>query len=163
MTAIDDLLENNARFAQSFEGPAVPPAPALHVAVVTCMDARMNVWKLLGLRDGEAHVIRNAGGVLTDDTIRSLSISQRSLGTTAVALVHHTGCGMLTVDEDSFKRDMEQETGVRPTWALEAFDDLETDVRESVAKIRANPFIPHKGEVRGFVYDVSTGVLTEVD
>jgi carbonic anhydrase len=163
MTAIDDLLENNARFARSFEGSAVPAAPSLHVAVVTCMDARMNIWRLLGLRDGEAHIIRNAGGVVTDDTIRSLSISQRLLGTTAVVLVHHTGCGMLTVDEDSFKRDIEQETGVKPTWELEAFNDLETDVRESVAKIRANPFIPHKGEVRGFVYDVSTGVLAEVD
>jgi carbonic anhydrase len=132
------------------------------VAVVACMDARLNVYSILGLGDGEAHVIRNAGGVITDDEVRSLAISQRLLGTREIILIHHTDCGMLTFSDDDFKRSIQEETGIKPPWSAEAFSDLEEDVRQSVARIQASPFVPHKDAIRGFVFDVATGKLNEV-
>jgi carbonic anhydrase len=161
MTATDDLLANNAEYAASFSGP-LPLPPAKGVAVLACMDARLDVYRLLGLHEGEAHVIRNAGGVVTDDAIRSLTISQRLLGTTEIVLVHHTECGMLTFTDDSFKADIQSDTGIKPHWSAEAFTDLAEDVRQSIARIKASPFVPNKDAVRGFVFDVSTGKLTEV-
>ena len=161
MTVTDDLLANNAEYAASFSGP-LPMPPAKGVAVLACMDARLDVYRLLGLHDGEAHVIRNAGGVVTDDAIRSLTISQRLLGTTEIVLVHHTDCGMLTFTDDAFKADIHSDTGIKPHWSAEAFSDLETDVRQSIARIKASPFVPNKELVRGFVFDVATGKLTEV-
>jgi carbonic anhydrase len=161
MSATDDLLRNNAAYAEGFSGP-LPMPPGKGVAVVACMDARLNVYALLGLMEGEAHVIRNAGGAVTDDTIRSLAISQRALGTTEIVLIHHTDCGMLTFTDDGFKRSIQEETGIRPEWAAEAFPDLDEDVRQSKARIQASPFIPHKESVRGFVFDVATGKLNEV-
>jgi carbonic anhydrase len=161
MSATDDLLRNNAAYAEGFSGP-LPMPPGKGVAVVACMDARLNVYALLGLMEGEAHVIRNAGGAVTDDTIRSLAISQRALGTTEIVLIHHTDCGMLTFTDDAFKRSIQEETGIRPEWAAEAFPDLDEDVRQSKARIQASPFIPHKESVRGFVFDVATGKLNEV-
>ena len=162
MTATDELLANNARYAESFSGP-LPLPPAKHVAVVACMDARLDVYRILGLQEGEAHVIRNAGGVVTDDEIRSLAISQRLLGTEEIVLIHHTDCGMLTFTDDEFKRGIQEETGLKPEWAAEAFPDLDEDVRQSVARIVANPFVPRKDSVRGFVFDVATGLLREVE
>ena len=161
MSATDELLANNARYAETFSGPR-PLAPAAGVAVVACMDARLNVYGILGLQEGQAHVIRNAGGVITDDEIRSLTISQRLLGTTEIILIHHTDCGMLTFTDDGFKASIEAETGIKPNWAAEAFSDLDADVRQSIARIKASPFIPHKESVRGFVFDVATGRLSEV-
>ena len=161
MSVTDDYLASNARYAASFTGP-LPMPPANHIAVVACMDARLNVYGILGLREGESHVIRNAGGAVTDDAIRSLAISQRLLGTREIILIHHTDCGMLTFTDDAFRRSIEEETGIRPPWAAEAFGDLEGDVRQSVARIKASPFIPHKDAVRGFVFDVATGKLNEV-
>ena len=161
MSITDDYLSNNAAYAAQFKGP-LPLPPASHVAVVACMDARLNVYGILGLKEGEAHVIRNAGGVITDDEIRSLAISQRLLGTTEIILIHHTDCGMLTFTDDDFKRSIQAETGIKPEWAVEAFPDLDDDVRQSVARIKASPFIPHKDAVRGFVFDVATGKLNEV-
>ena len=161
MTATDDLLANNAEYAASFSGP-LPMPPGKGVAVLACMDARLDVYRLLGLQEGEAHVIRNAGGVVTDDAIRSLTISQRLLGTTEVVLVHHTDCGMLTFTDDVFKADIESDTGIKPHWSAEAFSDLEQDVRQSIARIKTSPFVPNKDSVRGFVFDVGTGKLTEV-
>ena len=161
MSVTDELLANNARYAESFSGP-LPLPPAKHVAVVACMDARLNVYAILGLKEGEAHVIRNAGGVVTDDEIRSLAISQRLLATTEIILIHHTDCGMLTFTDDSFKRSIQDETGIKPEWAAEAFTDLAEDVRQSIARIKASPFIPHKEAIRGFVFDVATGKLNEV-
>jgi len=161
MSATDELLRNNAAYAEGFSGP-LPMPPGKGVAVVACMDARLNVHALLGLLEGEAHVIRNAGGAVTDDAIRSLAISQRLLGTTEIVLIHHTDCGMLTFTDDGFKRSIQEETGVRPEWAAEAFPDLDEDVRQSKARIQASPFIPHKESVRGFVFDVATGKLNEV-
>jgi carbonic anhydrase len=161
MSVTDELIANNARYAETFSGP-LPLPPAKHVAVVACMDARINVYGVLGLHEGEAHVIRNAGGAITEDGIRSLAISQRLLGTEEIVLIHHTDCGMLTFTDDAFKQSIQDETGIRPSWAAEAFTDLETDVRQSIARIRANPFIPRKDSVRGFVFDVATGRLTEV-
>ncbi|MEV5840635.1 carbonic anhydrase [Streptomyces sp. NPDC051985] len=161
MSVTDELLANNARYAETFSGP-LPLPPSRHVAVVACMDARLNVYALLGLNDGEAHVIRNAGGVVTQDEIRSLAISQRLLGTEEIILVHHTDCGMLTFTDDGFKDAIQKETGIRPPWAAEAFTDLEADVRQSIARIKADPFVVHKDRVRGFVFDVATGKLTEV-
>jgi carbonic anhydrase len=161
MSATDEYLRNNAAYAAQFAGP-LPLPPASHVAVVACMDARLNVYAILGLADGEAHVIRNAGGVVTDDEIRSLAISQRLLGTTEIILIHHTDCGMLTFTDDGFKRAIQDETGIKPEWAAEAFTDLDEDVRQSIARITASPFIPHKDAVRGFVFDVATGKLNEV-
>ena len=161
MTVTDDLLANNAEYAASFSGP-LPLPPAKGVAVLACMDARLDVYRLLGLHEGEAHVIRNAGGVVTDDAIRSLTISQRLLGTTEIVLVHHTDCGMLTFTDDTFKADIQSETGIKPHWSAEAFSDLEADVRQSIARIKASPFVPNRDSVRGFVFDVATGKLTEV-
>ena len=136
--------------------------PAKRVAVLACMDARLNPYGLLGLSEGDAHVIRNAGGVVTDDAIRSLAISQRLLGTEEIILIHHTGCGMLTFTDDQFRSEIENDTGIRPAWAAEAFADLDADVRQSIARITASPFVPHKDSVRGFVYEVETGRLREV-
>jgi carbonic anhydrase len=161
MTVIDEYLANNARYAESFSGP-LPLPPAKGVAIVACMDARLNVYGLLGLNEGEAHVIRNAGGVITDDEIRSLAISQRLLGTREIMLIHHTDCGMLTFTDDEFKRSIQDETGVKPHWSAEAFPDLEEDVRQSIARIKASPFVPYTDNVRGFVFDVATGKLGEV-
>ena len=162
MTVTDDLLRNNADFASSFSKGDLPMPPGKHLAVVACMDARLNVYALLGLEEGQAHVIRNAGGVVTEDVIRSLAISQRLLGTNEVILVHHTDCGMLTFTDDQVKADIEADTGLRPHFALEAFSDLERDIRQSIARIKASPFVPNKDSVRGFVFDVPTGKLQEV-
>jgi len=161
MSATDEYLRNNAAYAEAFTGP-LPLPPAKGTAVVACMDARLNVCAVLGLHEGESHVIRNAGGVVTDDEIRSLAISQRLLGTTEIILIHHTDCGMLTFTDDAFKRSIQEETGIKPAWAAEAFSNLEEDVRQSKARILASPFIPHKESVRGFVFDVATGKLIEV-
>jgi carbonic anhydrase len=161
MTAIDEFLANNARYAEGFTGP-LPMPPSKNVAIVACMDARMNVYALLGLADGEAHVIRNAGGVITDDEIRSLAISQRLLGTREIMLIHHSDCGMLTFTDDEFKRSIHDETGIKPHWGAESFPDVEEDVRQSIARIKASPFVPHTGAIRGFVFDVATGKLGEV-
>jgi carbonic anhydrase len=161
MSVTDEYLKNNERYAAGFSGP-LPMPPGKGVAVVACMDARLNVYAILGLQEGEAHVIRNAGGVITDDEIRSLAISQRLLGTHEIILIHHTDCGMLTFTDDQFKQDIQDETGIKPTWAAEAFRDLDTDVLQSIARIKASPFIPHTDEVRGFVFDVASGRLTEV-
>jgi carbonic anhydrase len=161
MSVTDDYLRNNAAYAEAFSGP-LPLPPSNRTAVVACMDARLNVYAILGLREGESHVIRNAGGVVTDDEIRSLAISQRLLGTTEIILIHHTDCGMLTFTDDGFKRSIQDETGIKPAWSAEAFDDPEEDVRQSKARILASPFIPHKESVRGFVFDVATGKLNEV-
>jgi len=162
LSVTDELLENAALYADSFDRGELQLPPAKGVAVVACMDARLNVYGLLGLNEGDAHVIRNAGGVITDDEIRSLSISQRLLGTREIVLIHHTDCGMLTFSDDQFRRQVQEETGIKQEWAAEAFDDLEEDVRQSIARIKASPFIPHKESVRGFVYDVKSGSLTEV-
>jgi carbonic anhydrase len=162
MTVTDQLLRNNADFTASFSDGDLPMPPSRTLAVVACMDARLNVYALLGLGPGEAHVIRNAGGVVSEDVIRSLAISQRLLGTREVILVHHTDCGMLTFTDDQVKADIEADTGVRPHFALEAFSDLERDVRQSIARIKASPFVPNKDSVRGFVYDVRSGALQEV-
>jgi carbonic anhydrase len=161
MTATDELLANNEAYAAAFGGP-LPVPPARQLAVVACMDARLNVYGLLGLREGEAHVIRNAGGAVTDDTIRSLAISQRLLGTREIILIHHTECGMLTFTDDGFRATIEEETGIRPPWAAEAFSDLDEDVRQSINRIKASPFVPVKDSVRGFVFDVGSGKLREV-
>jgi carbonic anhydrase len=161
VSVTDELLRNNERYAESFDGGGLPAPPSLGVAVVACMDARIDVHGILGLREGEAHVIRNAGGVVTEDVIRSLMISQRLLGTREIILIHHTDCGMLTFTDDEVKERIQEEVGVKPAFALEAFRDLEEDVRQSAARIQASPFIPHKN-VRGFVYEVETGRLREV-
>jgi carbonic anhydrase len=161
VSVTDELLANNAEYAAAFSGP-LPLPPAKHVAVVACMDARLDVYRILGLKEGEAHVIRNAGGVITDDEIRSLAISQRLLGTQEIILIHHTDCGMLTFTDDEFKKSIQDETGIKPAWAAEAFPDLDEDVRQSIARIKASPFIPNKDSVRGFVFDVGTGKLNEV-
>jgi carbonic anhydrase len=161
MSATDELLENNQRYAEAFSGP-LPLPPARGVAVIACMDARLNVYAILGLAEGEAHVIRNAGGAVTDDEIRSLAISQRLLGTREVILIHHTDCGMLTFTDDEFKAAIEADTGIRPPWAAEAFGDLDGDVRQSIARVKSSPFVPHTDSVRGFVFDVATGKLNEI-
>ena len=162
MTVTDDILENNVRYAESFDKGSLPLPPARNLAVVACMDARLDTHKLLGLEEGDAHVIRNAGGVISDDVIRSLTISQRLLGTREVILIHHTDCGMLTFRDDDVKDAIEADTGLRPAFSLEAFGDLEQDVRQSISRIQASPFIPLKDQIRGFVYDCATGRLNEV-
>jgi carbonic anhydrase len=162
MSATDDLLTNARAYASHFDRGELPMPPALHVAVLACMDARLNPLGLLGLHEGDAHVIRNAGGVVTEDEIRSLTISQRLLGTREIILIHHTDCGMLTFTDDDFKAQIEADTGLRPSWAAESFRDPAQDVRQSLARIQASPFIPHKDQVRGFVYSVTDGSLTEV-
>jgi carbonic anhydrase len=162
VSVTDELLQNAEQYAERFDRGELPLPPAKRVAVLACMDARLNPYGLLGLSEGDAHVIRNAGGVVTDDEIRSLAISQRLLGTEEIILIHHTDCGMLTFSDDEFRRQVQTETGIKPEWAAEAFDDLEEDVRQSIARIKSSPFIPRKDGVRGFVYDVKTGRLDEV-
>ena len=161
MSVTDQLLSNNAAYAASFNGP-LPLPPAKHIAVVACMDARLNVYGALGLEEGDAHVIRNAGGVITEDEIRSLAISQRLLGTKEIILIHHTDCGMLTFTDDDFKKGIVEETGLRPAWAAEAFANEYDDVAQSIKRVTSSPFIPHTDQVRGFVFNVATGVLEEV-
>jgi carbonic anhydrase len=161
VSVADEYLHNNAAYALTYSDPN-SGRPSRHVAVVACMDARLAISELLGLANGEAHVIRNAGGVVTDDVIRSLAISQRLLGTTEVILIHHTSCGLLTVTEDSFKQTIQDDTGLRPPWAVEAFTDVAEDVRQSRARILASPYIPYKDDIRGFIFDVATGKLNEV-
>jgi len=161
MSTTDELLHNAEAYAESFDKGELPMPPARKVAVLACMDARLNPYGLLGLSEGDAHVIRNAGGVVTDDEIRSLAISQRLLGTEEIILIHHTDCGMLTFTDDAFKRSIQDDVGIKPEWAAESFSDLDEDVRQSIARIKASPFIPRKN-VRGFVYDVETGGLREV-
>jgi carbonic anhydrase len=162
MSVTDELLRNAERYAESFDRGGLPMPPAKRVAVVACMDARLNPYALLGLSEGDAHVIRNAGGVVTDDEIRSLAISQRLLGTEEIILIHHTDCGMLTFSDDEFRKQVQDDTGIKPEWAAEAFDDLDADVRQSIARIESSPFVPRKDKIRGFVYDVETGRLREV-
>jgi carbonic anhydrase len=163
MSVTDELLANNEAYVSAFDKGDLPLPPAKQVAVVACMDARLNVYGALGLHEGDAHVIRNAGGVVTDDEIRSLAISQRLLETKEIILIHHTDCGMLTFTDDEFKHSIEQETGIKPEWAAESFSDIDADVRQSIARIQASPFIPIKDSVRGFVYEVETGKLREVN
>ncbi len=158
----DLLVSGNAVYAEHFHDPDVPLRPTLNVAVVTCMDARLDAHGLLGLELGQAHVIRNAGGVVSEDVIRSLTISQRKLGTRHVVLVHHTDCGMQTFTDDQFRTEMEAELGIRPSWAVESFTDVEADVRQCMARVRTSPFLTLTEEIRGFVYDVHSGALTEV-
>ena len=162
MSVTDEVLRNNERYAADFSKGDLPLPPAKKLAVVACMDARLDVHKILGLEEGDAHVIRNAGGVVTDDEIRSLAISQRLLGTEEIILIHHTDCGMLTFGDDDFRRQIQEETGIKPEWPAEAFSDLDEDVRQSIARIQASPFIPKKDSVRGFIYEVETGRLREV-
>jgi carbonic anhydrase len=162
MSVTDELLQNNAAYAESFDNADLPLPPARGVAVVACMDARLDVHNILGLKEGDAHVIRNAGGVVTDDEIRSLTISQRLLGTREVVLIHHTDCGMLTFSDDELKAQIHEDVGLKPHFSMESFSDLEEDVRQSIARIQASPFIPNKDSVRGFVYEVETGRLREV-
>jgi carbonic anhydrase len=161
-TTTEQLVRNNQAYAESFDKGALPLPPAKRVAVLACMDARLDVHRLLGLQEGDAHVIRNAGGVVTDDAIRSLMISQRLLGTEEIVLVHHTDCGMLTFSDDDVKGQVQSEIGLKPHFSLEAFDDLEEDVRQSIARIKTSPFILRKDNIRGFVYDVKSGRLQEV-
>lgn len=162
MSATNELLAANQSYAESFSKSGAPIPPAKKLAVVACMDARIETGRLLGLEEGDAHVIRNAGGVVSDDVIRSLTISQRLLGTTEIALIHHTDCGMLTFKDDSLKSEIEADTGLRPNFAFEAFANLEDDVRQSIRRIKASPFVPNKDSIRGFIYDVESGKLNEV-
>ncbi len=162
MTVIDELITSAKDWAKGFSNPFPTPRPQRKVAVVACMDARLPLFGILGLEPGDAHLIRNAGGVVTDDVIRSLAISQRGLGTEEIILIHHTDCGMLTLTEESFRAELQEETGMAPAWATEAFTDIEGDVRNSIKRVRSNAFIPHRDNVRGFVYEVETGTLREV-
>ena len=162
MSVTDDLLRNNEAYAEAFDKGDLPMPPAKKVAIVACMDARVNPYPIFGLELGDAHVIRNAGGVVTDDEIRSLAISQRLLGTEEIILIHHTDCGMLTFSDDELKAQIHEDVGLKPHFSMESFLDLEEDVRQSVARIQASPFIPHKESVRGFIYEVETGRLREV-
>jgi carbonic anhydrase len=162
MSATDDLLRNNEAYAEAFDKGDLPLPPAKGVAVVACMDARLDVHKILGLEEGDAHVIRNAGGVITDDEIRSLAISQRLLGTREIILIHHTDCGMLTFTDDELRQQIQEDVGIKPHFPMESFSDLEEDVRQSIARIKASPFVPDKDSVRGFVYEVETGRLREI-
>ncbi len=163
MSVTDELVKNNEQYAASFDKGSAPLPPALGVAVVACMDARLHVSAILGLEIGDAHIIRNAGGVVTDDAIRSLVISQRLLGTREIILIHHSDCGMVTFTDDAVKAQIKEDTGIRPPFALEAFPDVADDVRQSIARIKASPFIPNRESVRGFVYDVTTGRLGEIE
>ena len=162
MSVTDELLENNDEYAKSFEQGELPIPPAKRVAIVACMDARLDPHRMLGIGEGDAHVIRNAGGVVSDDVIRSLTISQRLLGTREIVLIHHTDCGMLTFKDDDLKAAILADTGIRPHFAIEAFSDLDDDVRQSIARIKASPFIPEKDSVRGFVYQLESGRMREV-
>ncbi len=159
----EELVANNEAYATSFDGVHLDVTPARHLAVVACMDSRMDTFKILGLANGEAHILRNAGGVITDDMIRSLCLSQRKLGTREIILLHHTDCGLQKVDEASFKAELEAEVGVQPRWALDNFSDPYDDVRQSIQRLRSTPFLPHKDHISGFVYDVDDGLLREVD
>ncbi|MEX0757299.1 MAG: carbonic anhydrase [Acidimicrobiia bacterium] len=159
----DDLLAHNAEYAARFHDADLPVPPRRQLAVVACMDSRMDIFQILGLGNGEAHIIRNAGGVITDDVIRSLCLSQRLLGTREVVLLHHTDCGLQKVDEAEFKAELEAELGIKPWWALESFQDPYLDVAQSMRRLRMTPFVPHKDHIRGFVYDVTSGTLDEVD
>lgn len=159
---VDDLTAANERYAADFDAGSLPVAPALNLAVVSCMDSRMDVFQILGLENGQAHIVRNAGGVITDDVIRSLSLSQRLLGTREIVLLHHTDCGLQKVDEDDFKREVQAETGVKPWWSIESFDDPYDDVRQSIQRLLLTPFVPHKDHIAGFVYDVDSGRLNPV-
>jgi carbonic anhydrase len=163
MTQTDSLLKNNEEYASKFDKANLPLPPSRKLAVLACMDARLDVHKILGLEEGEAHVIRNAGGVVSEDAVRSLLISQLFLGTEEIVLIHHTSCGMLTFTDDNVKAKIQAQTGIKPPFALEAFADLDGDVRQSIARIKASPFIPRKDKIRGFVYDVMTGRLREVN
>jgi carbonic anhydrase len=163
MSVTDELLQNNAAYAEAFVKGDLPLPPAKGVAVVACMDARLDVHKILGLEEGDAHVIRNAGGVITDDEIRSLTISQRLLGTREIVLIHHTDCGMLTFSDEELRAQIHEEVGMKPHFSMESFSDLEEDVRQSIARIQHSPFIAHKDAVRGFIYEVETGRLREVN
>ena len=162
MAVTDEVLRNNQQYASSFDKGDLGIGPAKKLAVVACMDARMQVSKMLGLKEGDAHIIRNAGGAITDDAIRSLVISQRLTGTEEIILIHHTNCGMTLFKDEELKSQIEKETGIRPEFAMETFPDLEEDVRQSIRRIKASPFIPKKDKIRGFVYDVKTGRLNEV-
>jgi carbonic anhydrase len=162
VAGVDDLLRQNRDYAANFDAAGLAVSPSRHLAVVACMDSRMDVFKMLGLGNGEAHIIRNAGGVVTDDVIRSLCLSQRLLGTRSIVLVHHTDCGLQKVDETTFKAELEAELGVKPWWSLEAFTDPWADVRQSIRRLRMTPFVPYRDEIRGFVYDVDSGKLDEV-
>jgi carbonic anhydrase len=162
VNAIDDLLANAGRYAGRFTGHDLPARPATGVAVIACMDARLDVYSILGLEPGDAHVIRNAGGVVTDDVIRSLIISQRLLDTTEVMLIHHSHCGMQGFTDDDLKAQIEEDTGLRPPFALEAFRDLDAEVRQSITRVTASPYLPHRDTVRGFVFEVESGQLREI-
>ena len=162
MGVMDDLLAFNRRFAASFPRRHLDVRPTLNLAIVTCMDSRLDVFTALGLETGQAHVLRNAGGVITDDVIRSLAISQRRLGTREIALIHHTDCGLQLITDDGFRAELQEATGMAPSFAIESFTDVEADVRQSIARVRHSPFLPYRDKVRGFVYDVDTGVLVEV-
>ncbi len=162
MSTTDELLHNARAYAEGFDKGDLPLPPARRLAVIACMDARLDPYRILGLQEGDAHVIRNAGGVVTDDAIRSLAVSQRLGGTEEVILIHHTDCGMLATSDDEFRRSLQEEAGIKPTWAVETFGDVDEDVRQSVARVSSSPFIPRKESVRGFVYEVETGRLREV-
>jgi carbonic anhydrase len=162
MDGIDELLANNRAFADSLPAKHLDVHPSRRLAIVTCMDSRLDVFAALGLNDGEAHVLRNAGGVITDDVIRSLAVSQRRLGTREVMLIHHTDCGMQKITDDGFRAELQEETGVSPAFAIESFGDVEADVRQSILRVRRSPFLPHRDQIRGFVYDVDTHQLREV-
>jgi carbonic anhydrase len=162
MSITDELLRNNERYAEAFDKGGLPAPPAKRLAVVACMDARLDVFGMLGLKEGDAHVIRNAGGVVTEDVVRSLTISQCLLGTREVILVHHTDCGMLTSTAGELEARIQAEVDIEPGFALGSFTDLEEDVRRSIIRVRASPFVPHKESVRGFVYEVESGRLREV-
>ncbi len=162
MSVTDELLSNAEAYAEGFDKGDLPIPPARKIAIVACMDARLDPNSMLGLQEGDAHVIRNAGGVITDDEIRSLAISQRLLGTEEILLIHHTDCGMLTFTDEEFRRSIQDETGIKPEWSSETFSDLDEDLRQSLARIKASPFIPNKDNLRGFVYEVETGRLREV-
>jgi carbonic anhydrase len=163
MSVTDDLLANNGRFAASLPTKHLEVQPSRALAIVTCMDSRLDVFAALGLGDGEAHVLRNAGGVITDDVIRSLAISQRRLGTSEVMLIHHTDCGMQKLTDDGFRTELREATGVAPAFAVESFVDVDVDLRQSILRVRRSAFLPHRDQVRGFVYDVDTHRLREVD
>ncbi|WP_328885758.1 beta-class carbonic anhydrase [Streptomyces sp. NBC_00316] len=160
-SAIDSLVQANRAYADAFRDPGMTALPVLGVAVVACMDARLDLHAALGLELGDCHTIRNAGGVVTDDTVRSLTISQRALGTRSVVLIHHTGCGLQMLTEE-FRHELEMEVGQRPAWAVESFRDVDQDVRQSMRRVRSSPFLPHTDDVRGFVFDVATGLLREI-
>lgn len=163
MGVFDDLLANNRSFAAQYDRGHLDVRPSLGLAIVTCMDSRLDVFAALGIEDGQAHILRNAGGVITDDVIRSLAISQRRLGTEDVALIHHTDCGLQLITDDGFRAELQTTTGMAPSFAIESFTDVDADVRQSIARVRHSPFLLHRGRVRGFVYDVDTGVLREVE